>query len=254
MSTAVRTAKAGNQTFDSLLIIAALFAMWQIFHWIAGDTAVSAPWPTVKYAFGLLQSPDFWPHVYSTLQAFALAYLIAIFGGLLIGLILGSNRLLAEIAEPMLIALYAVPKVTLYPIVLLFFGLGLGASVAFGALNGTVPVMIFTMNAVRNIKPVYIKTARVLRLGSARLMGTVMIPAALPEIFTGMRIGFSLALIGTLISEMFGSKLGLGNILMRAIGLNQVELIMGVTLLLVIFAAAANTVLLIIEGRLRSRI
>jgi NitT/TauT family transport system permease protein len=58
-----------------------------------------------------------------------------------------------------------------------------------------VPVMMFTMNAVRNIKPVLVKTARVLGLSASTLMRTVLLPAAFPEIFTGLRIGFSVTLL-----------------------------------------------------------
>lgn len=242
------------QTLDSALIIVALLALWQGAYLLAGDVAVSPPLETLEYSIYLLSSVNFWPNVWATLSAFVIAYAVAIIGGLATGSLLGMSRLLAEIAEPVLIAVYALPKVTLFPIILLLFGIGLGASVAFGALNAVVPIMIFTMNAVRNIRPVYLKTARVLHLGFAQTMWTVIIPAAMPELITGMRIGFSLALIGTLLSEMFGSKMGLGNILMRAIGLNQVQLIMGVTVQLVVFAAVANTVLLALEGRLRSRL
>jgi NitT/TauT family transport system permease protein len=248
-------AKLSRRTtaLDSVLIVIVLLAFWQLAYFVAGDVAMSAPWPTVLYSLELLRSANYWDNAWATLGAFATGYLLAIVFGLIIGLALGFNRLLAEVSEPVLIAVYAIPKVTLFPIVLLFFGIGFQASVAFGVLNGVVPIMIFTMNAVRNVKPVYLKTAKVLRLGFARTMWTVVIPSALPEILAGMRIGFSLVLIGTLLSEMFGSKSGLGNILMRAIGLNQVELIMGLTLQLVVVAAIINSVLLAVERRLPGR-
>lgn len=248
------TTSPARTAFDSTLIVAALVILWQGAYLLAGDVAMSAPWPTLLYSIELLRTPDYWPNIWATASAFATAYVLAILAGLSVGLVLGFHRLLAEVAEPILVAFYAIPKVTLYPIVLIFFGIGFQASVAFGVLNGTVPIMIFTMNAVRNVEVVYIKTARVLQLGFARTMWTVVVPSALPEILAGMRIGFSLVLIGTLLSEMFGSQSGLGNVLMRAIGLNQVELIMGVTLQLVVVAAVINSVLLAIERRLPGRV
>ena len=165
-------------------------------------------------------------------------------------MLLGFHRLAGEVAEPMLVALYSIPKVVLYPIILLIFGLGLTSEIAFGALHGIVPVMMFTMNAVRNIKPVLVKTARVLGLSASTLMRTVLLPAAFPEIFTGLRIGFSVTLLGTVMSEMFGSKRGLGFLLMNALGVNNVELIMSLALLLIAFAAVANSVLMAIERRI----
>ena len=149
---------------------------------------------------------------------------------------------------------YSIPKITLYPIILLAFGLGLPAKIAFGAIHGVVPVAIFTLGAVRNINPILLKTARVLRLCSWKVIASVLLPAALPEIFTGIRLGFSLTLIGTLLGEMFGSQRGLGYLLMTAIGLQNIQLIMAVTLLIVLFAASVSTLLIVIDHRLHRRL
>jgi NitT/TauT family transport system permease protein len=170
--------------------------------------------------------------------------------GIAIGMALGFSRLAGDVFEPVLVALYSIPKVTLYPILLLVFGLGISAKIAFGAIHGIVPVAIFAMNAVRNIHPVHLKTARVLKLGPWRTASRVLLPAALPEIVTGLRVGFSLTLVGTLIGEMFGSQRGLGYLLMTAIGLHKMDVIMAVTLLLVVFAATVNAALLLVDSRL----
>ena len=85
----------------------------------------------------------------------------------------------------MLVALYSIPKITLYPILLLAFGLGMSAKIAFGAIHGIIPVALFTLNAVRNIKPILIKTGRVLKLGPSAMVRSILFPAAVPEIFTG---------------------------------------------------------------------
>ena len=79
----------------------------------------------------------------------------------------------------------------------------------------------------------------------------VLLPAAIPEIFTGLRIGFSLTLIGTLLGEMFASQRGLGFLLIQAIGLHNVHLIMALTLLLVVIAVTASAALLAVDRRLR---
>jgi NitT/TauT family transport system permease protein len=236
------------------LLVLILLAIWQGVHELAGDIAMTAPLDTFRYTARLVLSGDFWPHVYLTGTAFALALLIAAVAGVVIGATLGLHRLSGEVGEPILVALYSIPKVTLYPIILMFFGLGLRAEVAFGALHGIVPIIILTMNAVRGIKPVYIKTARILRLTPWRLLRGVLVRAALPEIFTGLRVGFSVTLVGTLISEMFGSKRGLGFLLMQALGVHDMELIMAITLLLVMFAAISNSILMSIENRLYRRV
>jgi NitT/TauT family transport system permease protein len=93
--------------------------------------------------------------------------------------------------------------------------------------------------------------ARVMRLPPAWIAARVLLPAAIPEIFTGIRIGFSLTLIGTLLGEMFASQRGLGHLLIQAIGLHNIPLIMALTLLLVVIAVTASALLLAVDRRLR---
>lgn len=238
---------------EFVLLLGCMIGAWQALHSIAGDVALSAPLATLVHALGLLGEADFWVDVAATFRAFVMAFVISAGCGLALGLGLGLNRLLGEVTEPVLVALYTVPKVAFYPVILLFCGIGYWAEVVFGAIHGIIPIMMFTMGAVGNIRPVLLRTARALGLTRRQLLATVVVPAALPEIFTGLRVGFSVTLIGTLLSEMFGSRQGIGYLLMNAIGQNAVLLIMSVTLLIVVFAVCSNALLLLIEARLHRR-
>jgi NitT/TauT family transport system permease protein len=237
-----------------LLMIAGLFAVWQGLYWAAGDIALRSPAATIRYTAILLSRETFWPHLLESARAFAAALAIAVSLGIAIGLALGFGRLAGQLFEPILVALYSVPKVTLYPILLLTFGLGISAKIAFGALHGFIPIALFTINAVRNVRPILVKTGRVLNYGTGEMVWRILIPAALPEIFTGIRIGLSLTLIGTLLGEMFASQRGLGYMLMSAIGLHNVDIIMSITFILIVFAAAVSSVLLAVDRRLHRRI
>ena len=184
------TAKSWVATVNSLILIAVLFAAWQLLFEFAGSQAMTAPVETFRYLAHLLTTAAFWGHVEETSRAFFFALLLAVLLGLIIGFLLGVHRFSSEVFEPVLVAFYSVPKITLYPIILLAFGLGLPAKIAFGTIHGVVPVAIFTMGAVRSLNPILLKTARVLRLRPQELVGSVLLPAALPEIFTGIRLGF----------------------------------------------------------------
>ena len=109
---------------------------------------------------------------------------------------------------------------------------------------------IFTINACRAVSPVLVKTGRVLRLTPADHIRSILLPSALPDIVTGVRLGFSLTLIGTILGEMFGAQSGLGYLLMTSIGLQNTQMIMSVTVLLIVFAAAVSSALLAWERRL----
>jgi len=246
-------ARSWASALNAVALVAALLIAWQILFEIAGENAMAPPLETFRYLGQLMTTATFWGHLAETMRAFAFALALSILLGLLVGFLLGLHRFSGEVAEPILVALYSVPKITLYPIVLLAFGLGTPAKVAFGTIHGIIPVAIFTMSAVRNIKPVLLKTGRVLRLSPWKTVRSVLFPAALPEIFTGLRLGFSLTLIGTLLGEMFASQRGLGYLLMQAIGLQNIRVIMAVTLLLVLFAASISILLIVIDRHLHQR-
>lgn len=238
---------------NGVVLVVALAVLWQLAYMWAGESALASPLATMRYAAVLVTSDDFGPHLSETLRAFAAGYALAAVLGLTIGLWLGFHRLSGEVLEPMVVAVYSLPKVTLYPILLLAFGLGISAKIAFGTLHGVIPVILFTLSAVRNVRPILVKAGRSLRLTPLEMARWILIPAALPEIFTGLRIGFALTLIGTLLAEMFASQRGMGYLLMNGIGLHNVELIMAITLMIVAFAAAVSTMLLHVDRRLHRR-
>ena len=196
---------------NGFLLVAGLVVVWQALFQFAGAHALSPPLETALYLAHLLGTAQFWGHLLETGRAFAAALLLSVVLGL---------------------------------------GIGLPAKIAFGAIHGVIPVAIFAMAGVRQVSPALLRTARVLRLSRTETLRCIVWPAALPEIFSGLRIGFSLTLIGTLLGEMFGSQKGLGHLLMTAIGLQNVPVIMAVTLLLVLFAATLSVALLALDRRL----
>jgi NitT/TauT family transport system permease protein len=238
---------------NAVVLIAALLLVWQGLYWWVGEVALASPLATLRYTAKLVATEAFDAHLLDTLRAFAIAYALSVAIGLAVGFWLGFDRLSGDALEPMIVAIYAIPKLTLYPILLLAFGLTLSAKVAFGVLHGVIPIILFTLAAVHNTKPILIKTGRALKLTRFQMVRWILFPAAIPEIFTGLRVGFALTLIGSLLAEMFASQRGLGYLLMNGIGLHNVELIMAVTLVIIVFAASVSTLLLYFDHRLHRR-
>jgi NitT/TauT family transport system permease protein len=238
---------------DTVVLVGASAVLWALAARWVGPQVLTGPVETISYLGGLFADPEFRASVWETTMAFSLALAIAWASGLAIGMMLGAHRLTGEVAEPILTALYSIPKITLYPVILLFFGLGMPARVAFGAIHGIVPVALFTMAAVRGVRPVYFRTARSLRLGPLATARHVILPACLPGIVSGLRIGFSLTLLGTLIGEMFASQRGLGHMVIRAMETNDVRLLIALALFLVIVATGAGALLLAIDRRVARR-
>ena len=232
---------------DGVVILLVLLAVWQGLFAYAGAVALTPPLATFSYAAELLGQKGFWNHVGATMAAFGWSLLISAAAGIAVGLWLGARRFAGDVAEPMLAALYTIPKVTLYPVMLLVFGLGPSAKIAFGVIHGLIPVVLFTLGAVKNIPPVFLRTARALRLTPVQTAKTVLVPAVLPEITSGLRIGFSLCLLGVLIGEMFASQRGLGFLIINGINSHNVKLTTAVTLIVIVFAVGSNSALLALD-------
>jgi NitT/TauT family transport system permease protein len=246
--------RATRRVVDTLIILLALVLMWQGLHLIVGETALPGPVPTLSYLARLVPTPRFAANAAATALSFAYALVIAYGIGLAIGAWLGAHHLSGAVGEPILVALYSLPKITLYPVILLIFGLGISGKVAFGALHGILPVALLTMAAIRNISPVYLKSARSMKLSHSQTIMTVLFPASLPEVVSGLRIGFTVTLLGVLLAEMFASKQGLGFLIINAMSLLQTEEMIAIAVLLFAFAAVANALLLWMEHQLHRRV
>jgi NitT/TauT family transport system permease protein len=241
---------ASRRAADTAAIVLILLLLWQGVHQLVGTTALPAPWPTLSFLAGLVTTARFAENAAATGIAFIYALIIAYAVGLAIGVWMGAHQLSGAVGEPILVALYSLPKITLYPIILLIFGLGLSGKIAFGALHGILPVALLTMAAIRSISPVYLKSAYSMRLSRWQTITLVLLPATLPEVVSGLRIGLGVTLLGVLLAEMFASKQGLGFLIMNAMSLLQAEEMIAVAVSLFAFAALANALLLWFEHRL----
>jgi NitT/TauT family transport system permease protein len=243
--------RADTRALDKVLLLVGLVVLWQVGSLVLGRDALPSPAATLGKLFAIMSDSDFPRHAWETARALFTALAIALVAGLVIGLALGAHKLAGEVTEPILTALYSIPKITLYPVILLLFGLGISAKIAFGVIHGIIPVILFTMNAVRNIRGVYLRAARAMRLTGLQTASTIILPAALPEIVSGFRLGFALTLLGTLIGEMFASQRGIGYMLVKAMETGDTATVMSLALLLVVLATAASAALLALDRRLR---
>ena len=182
-------------------VLLGLVVLWQVMSWYAGNSTLASPSTTLAMLSQQFQRGSFWDHVQATMEALSLSLVIGLAGGLSLGILFGMARRAGVIAEPILASLYSLPKITLYPLVLLTFGLGMSAKVVYGVMRGIIPVIMIVMVSIRELKPVYQRTAKVMRLSRWDIVRTIVIPATLPDLLSALRLGFSLSLLGVLIVQ-----------------------------------------------------
>lgn len=158
----------------------------------------------------LTLSGELWMHVSASLQRVALGFLVGGSLGLIIGLAMGWSRLAEQIIDPLIAVFYPLPKLALLPLLLIIFGIGEASKVAIVAIAVFFTVVINAAAGVRNIEPVLIDAARNYGARGAQMFLKVVIPAALPTIFTGLRLGLGLGLVVIIAAEFVASQRGLG--------------------------------------------
>jgi len=225
---------------DRAVAIFLVLVLWYQLSLSYGTDAVAAPAATFQRLVMLISTGFIGPHLNFTLSSWVISVLLAGVVGMSLGLLLGLHRASGLVFEPLIIAVSSLPKVTLYPMVLLICGLGQSSKIAFGFIHGVLPIMLFTLGAAREIPVHYVKTARTLGLNRVATLRRVMLPAMASGIVSGMRLGASLALLGVIIGEMFGAQRGLGFLLMNAIDINDTAQMAAVALILIFLALALN--------------
>lgn len=148
-----------------------------------------------------------------TLGKTLLAYVLSVGLGVGAGLVLGMVRHLYEVLGPFLVALYALPKILVLPWILLIFGLGVPPAVVYGTLHGFFPICLLVAGGVRDVDPLPVLVARSLGATPGQIYRKVILPAVVPAVLAGLRLGVIFCLLGVLVVEMFGGIRGTGFLL-----------------------------------------
>jgi NitT/TauT family transport system permease protein len=151
-----------------------------------------------------------WPHAWTTIVEVFLGFVVGAGTGVVAGYALARWRAVERVASPYLVAAQAVPILALAPLLALWFGPGLLSKVVICGLIVFFPVAISTMVGIRSVDRGLLELARSLRATSHRVLLDVEIPAALPSIFGGLRVGITLAVVGAIVGEWAGADRGLG--------------------------------------------
>jgi len=150
-----------------------------------------------------------------TLYEVAAAMLIACGAGILVGALVGGLAVLRNLLLPVFSSLYAVPIVILYPIFTAWFGIGSESKIAFAGTYGFFPVMLSTAAGIRTIDQQLLLAARSMGATVPQQIMRVIIPASIPTVLSGLRLGGALAIIGVVVSEMLTSSAGIGYLVTR---------------------------------------
>lgn len=213
----------GGRQGDVLVAIGALSAFvlgWQALVVVSGLPPYILPPPgqVGSRLVGAWADGTMWRHGQATLLEIGLGFLVGGSVALVAGYALARSRLVERVLSPYLVAAQATPVLALAPLIALWFGTGILAKVIVCALIVFFPVAIVTMVGIRSVDPRLVEMLRSLRASRRQMIRVLEVPAALPSIFGGLRIGITLAVIGAIVGEWTGGDRGLGVLLNIARG------------------------------------
>ena len=158
------------------------------------------------------------PHLATTLLEVALGFVVGAGLALVVGYALARSAIVERVLSPYLVAAQATPILALAPLLALWFGPGLLGKVVICALIVFFPVAVATMVGIRSVDARLLELGRSLRATRRQVLATLEIPAALPSILGGLRVGVTLAVVGAIVGEWAGADRGLGVLINLARG------------------------------------
>lgn len=236
---------------SGVILILLLLALWQFSALYLMDTPT---WPPVTRIFQAwlsdLLDGTLITNLLATFWRQMLGYWLAVVLGIGVGLAMGYFRVAYNLMEPLIEVFRPIPGPAYLPVLVLFVGIGDEMKVVLILVASLFPILLNTYSGVRAIDPVQFDTARTLGLTTAQTLREIVLPAAMPQILTGMRISLAISLILAILSEMIVSNDGLGYFTLLAERTFKVPDMYAGIFTLAIFGYALNRLFLFGEARL----
>jgi len=174
------------------------------------NTFLPAPSTILKAAVTLYTSGDIREHLAASGSTFAIGVALAVGVGVPLGVAIGWSPRLDAVLAPYLAAFYAVPKLALLPIVIVWVGISIWSVVVVVFLAGLFPVVVNLATAVRSVDPTLMRVARSFEASQLRAIWTVVVPSSVPFFLAGLRLAVSGGLVAIVVGEMYASRAGIG--------------------------------------------
>jgi ABC-type nitrate/sulfonate/bicarbonate transport system permease component len=207
--------------------LVALLLTWEVLgrSGVVDPLFVSSPARVIEVGSALLKEPDFWNDLRVSGIEFALGYGAAAIVGVVIGLGVGLSKRLDYLLAPFVDTLNAVPRVTLLPLVIIWFGIGIWSKVAVVFLGAVIPILINTQAGVKTSEVRFLRVARSFSASRTKIFASIILPGTVPFIFTGLKYGAGRALLGVVVGELYASTAGVGHVMADAGNTLQTDIV-----------------------------
>jgi ABC-type nitrate/sulfonate/bicarbonate transport system permease component len=235
-----------------LAVSVVLLTVWEVMASSGLISPIVAPAPSRIFAalMNELRTGDLQDHLSATAARLAIGLFVGGTIGILSGMAMGLSSKLRRFADPFVAAAHPLPKIAILPIVMVFLGVGELSKVAVVALGVFFPMLINTMTGVRQISPSYFDVAKSYGATRWKLFTRVVIPAAMPMILSGLRIGLNIALVVTISIEIVAASRGLGALIWLSWEVLRIEVLYAALFVTATLGICFNVLMQFLLGRL----
>lgn len=237
--------------FSNLLLIVFLI-LWQVLPQIGvlKETYTSTPTKVLLSIITLQENGELKVHLLISLKRIMFGLILAIIVAVPLGLFIGRIKLLEALLDSFLQIFRQISALALFPVFILFFGIGETSKVAIIFWASLWPILINTISGVKDVNPLYVKS--VLTMGSGKFITfiKVILPASIPSILTGVKLGSAYAVMVLVAAEMIGAQSGLGFLVNNSQETFNTSLMYGAIVLLSILGIVLNFILTFLENKL----
>jgi sulfonate transport system permease protein len=246
------TASSHFRILISTVAVLTFLTIWEIAPrvGVADVMYTSQPSRVIAASLEIVRSGAFFHDVSVSLSEFAVGFAFAIGIGVPLGLLLGRFRILQYVLDPPIMAIYATPHLALLPIIVVWLGIGMQSKIAVAFIGGVIPILVNSMAGVREVERSWVTAARSFCAREWDVFVKVILPAALPGVIMGIRLGLSRAVLGVVVAEMYQSQAGIGNEIMRYGSEFRTDLLLFDVLLVSLFGFTATWLVRALEERL----
>ena len=245
-----REGRLASRAVQATFLIA-LIALWYLAttRWRVSPLLLPNPVAVLRDFWDILKTGEFIGDLRVTLTELAAAFVIAASSGVVVGYVISRSQYRMRVLEPLFAGIYSVPIILFLPLYVLFFGLGPASKIALGATISFFPIALNTVAGFGYVDRVLVVAARSMGASDLQLFRYVLLPAALPIILTGMRMGFTVVLLSIIGSETIASLAGLGHrIVHLAEGMEMAPMFAYIAFVVAI-AAILNVLVSMLEAR-----
>jgi NitT/TauT family transport system permease protein len=203
-----------KETLPPLVVIAALIVTWWISVAVTRSVIFPSPWDVVTGTLELLQDGTLWRHIGASLFRVGTGFLLAVCVAVPLGLFMGRVHGAYQTLNPIFQILRPISPIAWIPIAILWFGVGNASPIYLIFISSVFPMIVQTTVGVHTIEKRYLRAAENFGVSRHTLFSQVVIPAVLPQIIVGMRIGLGVAWLVVVAAEMIALRSGLGYMIM----------------------------------------